>query len=132
MKTRILQVVLILVFIFALGSWPIWKFYGPPALIAMSYATGICGVAALLSLIPLELARSAKASASGLMQACMLGTIIRLFFTLIGGMVVYKILAPLKWPFALWLVCDYLILLIWETRAAVRLVPSSEQKSVAE
>lgn len=127
MKTRIGQIVLILVFIFALGAWPIWKFYGSAALIAMGYATGMCGVAALLSLIPVELARSGKASTSGLMQACMLGTIIRLFFTLIGGMVVYKILDPLKWAFALWLVFDYLILLIWETRAAVRLVPSSNR-----
>lgn len=126
----ILQVVLILLGIFVLGSWPSWKIHGSSGLLALSYATGVCGVAALLGLIPLVLSKSDRSSASGLAQACLLGTIIRLFLTLIGSIVVYKILAPLKWPFALWLVIDYIVLLIWETVAAVRLMQPNDQGAV--
>jgi len=90
--------------------------------VSLIWAGVLCLSVGIISLVPLRLA--AKHGGECLSQAYLAGTGLRFLLTLSLGMLVYNYFmeSSQKVAFALWTLVFYLLLLVWETLTALRLV----------
>ena len=119
-RVSILQGVLLLAVLTGLGSWPSWLRWGPDGVAAMGWAAAICTVALVASLLVCGPGQS-----DGGMN-CSLPTVlsvmgVRISLTLAGAVGVYLLFQPQRVVYAGWLVADYFVLLMWETRVLLKL-----------
>ena len=130
------QAVLIVAAVILLGIGPVclWSSRPRQAVEAMVFAGMICLCMGIISLVPLV--KAARHHPDWLGQAWLAGTVIRLLLTLIGAILVYfAVIEPRQIKvYTSWIVCFYLILLVWETLTATKMVkmfykiPSSDEK----
>ena len=120
------QLILILLALLVVGAGISWVSQQQQGLIAMLGAFVACAFSAVVCLVPVGFA--IKKQASWLGQACLAATLIRFLLTLLSATMVYLIVKPDKASFAVWLLADYFVLLIWETIVIVKQVNIHYQK----
>ena len=100
----------------------LWSPHPQQAVIPVISAGLICLIMTIISLIPLTVATRAYRDWLG--HAFLAGTTIRLLLTLFAGLTVHELaIEPRqKTTFILWLVGFYLVLLVWETITATRII----------
>lgn len=92
----------------------------------MFCALAACTFSVVTCLIPVGFA--VEKQSSWFAQACLAATLIRFFLTILSAALLYFLFTPLKMPFAVWLIIDYLVLLIWETLVLVKQINMYYQK----
>ena len=102
------------------AAWPSYHWGGSENLQAMLAAGVVTLLASIVSLIPITIAAERKADWLG--QACLGSTVIRLMVTLAAGMGWFLVAKPPLLAFALWTMLFYLVLLVWETRIAMKFI----------
>lgn len=104
------------------GGYPLTlKFFGPEGVAPLIWAASGCGIAGLISLIPLAVT-CRLGIREYLPQAAFGGMVVRILLT--GGyllVVTYATQVP-NWPFTVWLAVFYLILLVVETAMSLSYV----------
>jgi hypothetical protein len=114
------QATFIVLIIILLGAWPSWHFGSAGGMEAMLAAGGVCLVGAIVSLVPMVMAIGKKAD--WLAQACLGGTVLRMLVTLALGTAVYLAMKPAMMAYTLWVMVFYLVLLVWETKTALKYI----------
>jgi len=100
----------------------LWSTDPQQAVIPVIYAGLICLIMTVVSLIPFTVAT--RACRDWLGHVCLAGTTIRLLLTLFAGLTVHELVIEprQKITFVLWLLGFYLVLLVWETITAARII----------
>ena len=113
----------------AVGAWPTWRMAGTDGLVAMGVAVGLSWIGAVLGFLP---STSGSARFESRVQAAMLGVVVRLFATLAAVFVVVAgDLVSARMAFAAWVAVGYLILLVLETIAVLKIVRRPESGDAA-
>jgi hypothetical protein len=110
----------------AVGAWPTLRLVGGDGLVSMGLAAGVSLLGAIAGWLPLTRVSSATADPADRANAVLAGLAIRLAVTLAGVLVVLlgRLVAE-RGTFLAWMGIDYGVLLIVETRGAMRSVRSS-------
>ena len=114
------QALLLVAAVGLLSWWPSVHWGGSENVQALIAAGVVTLIASIVSLIPITIAVDQKADWLG--QACLGATVIRLMVTLAAGMGWYLAVKPPLIAFALWTMLFYLVLLVWETRIAMKFI----------
>lgn len=118
MGKLIRQLIFILSVLLVVGAGISWVTQQQQGLIAMLGAFVACTFSAVVCLVPVGFAIEKQSSWLG--QACLAASLIRFLLTLLSAALIYMILTPDKVSFAIWLLADYFVLLIWETIVIVK------------
>ena len=86
----------------------------------MAWAGLVCGLAVLICMTPAVVA--IRRRPDWLAHACLAGTCAGMLVTLALGGICYVLVRPTAMAYALWMVIFYLLLLVWQTVWALRLV----------
>jgi hypothetical protein len=107
----------------AVGAWPTSRWAGAEGLVAMGLAAGVCLAGALAGWIPLARLAAQDAEPADRANAVLAGLAVRLGVTLAGVLAVLlgRLVAE-RGVFLAWIGIDYAVLLVLETRGAMRSV----------
>ena len=103
-----------------LSAWPSLHWGGSENIQALIAAGAVTLIASIVSMIPITMAVAQKSDWLG--QACLGATVIRLMVTMLLGCGWYVAAKPPMTAFLLWTMLFYLVLLVWETKIAMRYV----------
>ena len=114
----------------AVGAWPTMRWAGDAGIVSMALAAAVSLAGAIAGWLPMLRLSSPDADPADRANAILAGLAVRLGVTLAGVLVVLVGgFAPgpsgARGPFLAWLGVDYAVLLIVETRLAMRSVRSS-------